>query len=79
MATPLSHGLAQIQLIFHGTGSSGSIPTIHCLTAPEGTDPCETCLSTLLPEGKKNIRRNTGAVLHVDRPNGEKAYANYDN
>ena len=58
------------EFIFHGTGTSGSVPVIHCLTAPEGTTPCETCLSTLHPQGKRNIRRNTGAVLRVDRPDG---------
>jgi hypothetical protein len=75
MATPLTRDAQPVQFIFHGTGSSGSIPYIQCLTAPEGTEVCETCLSTLRPEGKKNIRRNTGGVLHVDRPTGGKAYA----
>lgn len=64
---------SHVEFIFHGTGTSGSVPTIHCLTAPEDQAPCETCLSTLRPEGKKNIRRNTGAVLRVTRPDSGKA------
>ncbi|KAF8592013.1 hypothetical protein K439DRAFT_1643968 [Ramaria rubella] len=63
----------EVQFIFHGTGNSGSVPSVECLTAPEGANQCETCMSTLRPDGKKNIRRNTGAVLRIARPDGEKA------
>lgn len=55
----------EIELIFLGTGTSGSVPTLDCLTAPPSKQPCRTCLSTLTPEGKKNIRRNTSAVVRV--------------
>lgn len=56
---------SEIELIFLGTGTSSSVPYLNCLTAPPSKKPCRTCLSTLTPEGKKNIRRNTSAVLRV--------------
>ncbi|KAG9314608.1 PRELI-like family-domain-containing protein [Chiua virens] len=62
----------QIELIFLGTGTSSSIPNLHCLTAPASKKPCRTCLSTLTPEGKKNIRRNTSAVVRVTAKDGKK-------
>jgi len=55
----------EIELIFLGTGTSSSVPLVHCLTAPPSVEPCKTCLSTLTPEGKKNIRRNTSAVVRM--------------
>jgi len=61
-------------LIFLGTGTSGSVPNISCLTAPPEQEPCRTCLSTLTPEGKKNIRRNTSAIVRVDGIDGKKVY-----
>lgn len=45
-----------VELIFLGTGTSSSLPHVDCLTAPPDAKPCRTCLSTLRPEGKKNIR-----------------------
>ena len=61
-------------LIFLGTGTSGSVPNISCLTAPPEQEPCRTCLSTLAPEGKKNIRRNTSAIVRVGGADGKKVY-----
>lgn len=55
-----------MEVIFLGTGTSSSLPNIDCLTAPPDKEPCHTCLSTLRPEGKKNIRRNTSVVLRID-------------
>ncbi|KAG9121939.1 hypothetical protein FRC07_001874, partial [Ceratobasidium sp. 392] len=49
--------------IFHGTGSSSSLPNITCLTSKPVI--CETCASTLTPEGEKNKRRNTGGIVRV--------------
>jgi len=63
---------ADVELIFLGTGTSGSVPNVSCLTAPPDIPPCRTCLSTLTPEGKKNIRRNTSAVLRVPGKDGVK-------
>ncbi|KAI9066725.1 hypothetical protein FKP32DRAFT_1589417 [Trametes sanguinea] len=62
-----------VELIFLGTGTSSTIPHVDCLTAPPGAKQCRTCLSTRTPEGKKNIRRNTSAVLRVPKRNGELA------
>ena len=61
-------------LIFLGTGTSGSVPNVSCLTAPLDVEPCQTCLSTLSPEGKKNIRRNTSAIVRADGVGGKKVY-----
>jgi phosphoribosyl 1,2-cyclic phosphodiesterase len=63
-----------IEFIFLGTGTSGSLPNVSCLTAPENHVPCKTCLSTLKPEGKKNIRRNTSAVMRIEGKDGKKRY-----
>ncbi|CAE6432985.1 unnamed protein product [Rhizoctonia solani] len=52
-----------IEFIFHGTGTSSSVPNIACITADPIT--CETCGSTIAPEGQKNKRRNTGGILRV--------------
>ncbi|KAG6837877.1 hypothetical protein H0H93_013030 [Arthromyces matolae] len=63
---------APIELIFLGTGTSSSVPHVDCLTAPPEATPCKTCLSTLTPEGKKNIRRNTSAALRLTAKDGSK-------
>ncbi|KAG6335629.1 hypothetical protein ID866_3465 [Astraeus odoratus] len=67
MSTILPNGLpsleTEIELLFLGTGTSSSVPHLECLTAPPEKKPCNTCLSTLTPEGKKNIRRNTSVAL----------------
>ncbi|KAG6885707.1 hypothetical protein C0993_010879 [Termitomyces sp. T159_Od127] len=61
-----------IELIFLGTGTSSSLPHVDCLTAPPEAKPCKTCLSTLYPEGKKNIRRNTSVALRLSARDGRK-------
>ncbi|KAH0590287.1 hypothetical protein H2248_000449 [Termitomyces sp. 'cryptogamus'] len=61
-----------IELIFLGTGTSSSLPHVDCLTAPPEAKPCKTCLSTLTPEGKKNIRRNTSVALRLSAKDGRK-------
>ncbi|KAK0456408.1 beta-lactamase-like protein [Armillaria borealis] len=57
-----------VELIFLGTGTSSSIPHVDCLTNPPDGRRCRTCLSTLTPEGKRNIRRNTSAVIRMAAP-----------
>jgi hypothetical protein len=61
-----------VELVFLGTGTSSSVPNLNCLTAPPDREPCLTCLSTLRPEGKKNVRRNTSVVLRIGEKDGEK-------
>ncbi|EPQ61087.1 Metallo-hydrolase/oxidoreductase [Gloeophyllum trabeum ATCC 11539] len=75
MSSQPQHGSASddaVELIFLGTGTSSGLPHVDCLTAPPDATPCHTCLSTLKPEGKKNFRRNTSAVLRVNGRDGNK-------
>ncbi|KAI0651548.1 beta-lactamase-like protein [Trametes meyenii] len=60
-----------VEFILLGTGTSSTVPHVDCLTAPPGAKKCRTCWSTLHPDGKKNIRRNTSAVARVRGRNGE--------
>lgn len=65
-----------VEFIFLGTGASGSVPHLSCLT-PSGDDkekPCRTCLSTIdgTPEGKMNFRRNTSAAVRIVDKDGVK-------
>ncbi|KAI0662522.1 beta-lactamase-like protein [Cubamyces menziesii] len=62
-----------VEVILLGTGTSSTIPHVDCLTAPPGAKKCRTCWSTLHPDGKKNIRRNTSAVLRVPKQDGDLA------
>ncbi|KAG5462497.1 MAG: hypothetical protein BJ554DRAFT_4883 [Olpidium bornovanus] len=40
------------------------------------TEPrCKTCVSTLSPEGKKNVRRNTCLLVRFDHEDGRERYA----
>ncbi|EPS99072.1 hypothetical protein FOMPIDRAFT_1024325 [Fomitopsis schrenkii] len=54
-----------VELIFMGTGTSSCVPHVDCLTRTPEADPCHTCLSTLTPEGKRNARRNTSALVRL--------------
>ncbi|KAG7086372.1 hypothetical protein E1B28_002332 [Marasmius oreades] len=67
------HPNPSVELIFLGTGTSSGLPSIACLTQPldEKTRGCRACLSTLKPEGKHNIRRNTSAVLRMKGKKGQ--------
>ncbi|EUC67173.1 RINT-1 family protein [Rhizoctonia solani AG-3 Rhs1AP] len=62
-ATSVGASAPTIEFIFHGTGTSSSLPNIACITSDPIT--CETCGSTLGPAGQKNKRRNTGGILRV--------------
>lgn len=61
--------MSLLELHFLGTGTSGCLPAISCLT--DRANGCDCCISTTRPgpEGKKNVRRNTSAVLRV-KPHG---------
>jgi hypothetical protein len=57
----------KFQLLFLGTGTSGTTPSIACITAPNPEDACKCCLTAIdgTEQGKKNVRKNTGAILRV--------------
>ncbi|KAI8602056.1 putative hydrolase [Dissophora ornata] len=56
------------EIIFLGTGTSSGVPSIPCLTNPSAS--CKVCLSTLKPEGVKNIKRNTSALIRFMHEDG---------
>ncbi|KAJ2161089.1 hypothetical protein GGF46_001760 [Coemansia sp. RSA 552] len=56
------------KLIFMGTGTSGSIPNIPCITS--NNSKCRVCKLALTPEGAKNRRRNTSLLVCADHPDG---------
>jgi len=62
---------SEMDLIFHGTGTSSGLPLIECLVLPPGEDKCPTCTSSQTSEGRKNFRRNTGAIIRARAKDGE--------
>lgn len=60
---------APLELLVLGSGSSGAVPDISCVTSPQSG--CEGCLKTLSKNGAKNVRGNTGVVIRVPQTNGE--------
>ncbi|KAJ1672096.1 hypothetical protein EV182_007294, partial [Spiromyces aspiralis] len=56
------------ELIFLGTGTSGCIPNIPCITSKR---ECKVCWSTLSPSGKKNRRRNTSLLVRYIDATGQ--------
>ncbi|KAJ1916270.1 hypothetical protein H4219_003890 [Mycoemilia scoparia] len=54
-------------IIFLGTGTSGCIPNIPCITSRRD---CKVCWSTLKPEGQKNRRRNTSLLVRFEDSSG---------
>ncbi|PIA14843.1 hypothetical protein COEREDRAFT_103269 [Coemansia reversa NRRL 1564] len=55
-------------IIFLGTGTSGGIPNVPCVTS--NNPKCKVCKLSLTPEGCKNKRRNTSLLVCVDHPDG---------
>ncbi|KAI8321341.1 hypothetical protein GQ54DRAFT_298076 [Martensiomyces pterosporus] len=56
------------EIIFLGSGTSGCIPNIPCITS---NDPnCQVCKLSVTPEGWKNRRRNTSLLVRIDHPDG---------
>ncbi|KAI9257911.1 beta-lactamase-like protein [Sporodiniella umbellata] len=59
------------EIVFLGTGTSSSVPTVACLTDPE--KKCLVCLDAMTAEGYKNNRKNTSLLVrfrkHSDPPN----------
>ncbi|KAG0005458.1 hypothetical protein BGZ79_004682 [Entomortierella chlamydospora] len=62
--------IGETDLIFLGTGTSSGVPVVPCLTAANPT--CKVCLSTQTPEGVKNIKRNTSAMVSFMHQDGRK-------
>lgn len=60
-----------VEIVFLGTGTSGAVPNVSCLTNPE--QPCKVCISAMTPEGKKNMKKNTSLMVRFrsqdDPPN----------
>ncbi|KAJ2076643.1 hypothetical protein H4R24_005587 [Coemansia sp. RSA 988] len=56
------------RVIFMGTGTSGAVPNVTCLTSKSYT--CRVCKLSMTPEGSKNRRRNTSLLVCVDHPDG---------
>ncbi|KAH9912236.1 beta-lactamase-like protein, partial [Epithele typhae] len=61
-----------VEFILLGTGTSGTLPHVDCLTAPPGTKRCRACTASLSPgEGRKNKRANTSAIARVRGRDGQ--------
>lgn len=63
LAAPASKWLDEVILL--GTGTSGQVPAVHCVTSDES---CATCTDAMVP-GSKNRRQCTSAVV-VGSPPG---------
>ncbi|KAJ1861889.1 hypothetical protein LPJ73_000915 [Coemansia sp. RSA 2703] len=55
-------------IIFLGTGTSGCIPNLPCIT--ENNPRCKVCKLSMTDDGRKNRRRNTSLLVRVDHPDG---------
>lgn len=53
-----------------GTGTSSGLPSIGCLTSDKGCYCCKSTLDASDIEARKNLRRNTSAVLRIPDKNG---------
>ncbi|KAJ1964631.1 hypothetical protein GGI12_001299 [Dipsacomyces acuminosporus] len=56
------------EIIFLGSGTSGCIPNIPCITS--NNPKCHVCKLSVTPEGWKNRRRNTSLLVRIDHPDG---------
>ncbi|KAF9129544.1 hypothetical protein BGW39_004058 [Mortierella sp. 14UC] len=70
---PVYYGLIAVWVAILLLGLAGALarvilPSVPCLTDPNPT--CKVCLSTLEPEGVKNIKRNTSAMVHFMHEDG---------
>lgn len=68
-----------VEIVFLGTGTSGAVPNVSCLTNPEQS--CKVCLSAMTPQGKKNMKKNTSLMVrfrsHHDPPNARLRWASH--
>lgn len=75
---------AKIEIIVLGTGPSGGLPQLGCLTKPRNAadpDACRCCLATreeteddMLAGGRKNARGNTSCVVRKTWEDGRERY-----
>ncbi|KAJ1957396.1 hypothetical protein EC988_000856 [Linderina pennispora] len=56
------------EIIFLGTGTSGCIPNIPCITSDN--PDCTVCKYSLTAQGAKNRRRNTSLLIRIDHADG---------
>lgn len=67
-----------VEIVFVGTGTSGAVPNVSCLTEQPPT--CKVCVSAMTPEGRKNMKKNTSLIVrfrkHSDPPNARLRYDN---
>ncbi|KAK4046664.1 hypothetical protein OIO90_006476 [Microbotryomycetes sp. JL221] len=55
-----------LEMIFLGTGTSATVPSIQCLTDPKrGCFCCRSTLDKTDDRAKRNIRRNTSALIKI--------------
>lgn len=74
----------KIEIIVLGTGPSGGLPQLGCLTRPRAEndpDACRCCLATreeteddILAGGRKNVRGNTSCVVRKTWADGRERY-----
>ncbi|KAI8366045.1 metallo-beta-lactamase family protein [Radiomyces spectabilis] len=65
-----------VEVIFLGTGTSGGVPNVSCLTDP--AQSCGVCLSAVTDQGRKNMRKNTSLIVRFRAP-GESSSARIRN
>lgn len=65
---PASH--PELELLMLGTGTSSGLPSIGCLTSDKGCFCCRSTLDKDDVEARKNLRRNTSAVLRIPDKQG---------
>ncbi|KAI9592009.1 beta-lactamase-like protein [Syncephalis fuscata] len=58
-----------VEVIFLGTGTSGCLPNVTCLSIEERPG-CRACKVAMTHAGRKNRRRNTSIVARWQRPDG---------
>ena len=64
-----------VDVIFVGTGTSGAVPNVSCLTDPK--QKCKVCTSAMTPAGQKNMKKNTSMIVRYrknDEPNRRLRY-----
>ncbi|KAI8379513.1 beta-lactamase-like protein [Radiomyces spectabilis] len=58
-----------LEIIFLGTGTSGGVPNVSCLTDP--AQSCHVCLSAVTDQSRKNMRKNTSLIVRFRAPDDQ--------